>query len=142
MVPKISIIMPNFNNEKFIKSTLRSIINQTFRQWELIIVDDNSNKNTIKILKNLKNKKIKVIFLKKNKGAGYCRNLAIKNSSGKYLAFIDSDDIWKNKKLSSQFNFMRKNNFLFTYTNYELINDKGKSLGFVKPPDSLHLTHL
>ena len=111
MVPKISIIMPNFNSEKFIKSTLRSIINQTFRQWELIIVDDNSNKNTIKILKNLKNKKIKVIFLKKNKGAGYCRNLAIKNSSGKYLAFIDSDDIWKSKKLSSQFNFMRKNNF-------------------------------
>ena len=86
------------------------------------------------VVKNLKNKKIKVIFLKKNKGAGYCRNLAIKNSSGKYLAFIDSDDIWKSKKLSSQFNFMRKNNFLFTYTNYELINDKGKSLGFVKPP--------
>ncbi len=134
MVPKISIIMPNFNSEKYLKSTIRSVINQSFKQWELIIIDDNSNNRTKKILKSLKNKKIKIKFLKNNKGAAYCRNLAIKNSFGKYLAFIDSDDIWNKKKLSLQFNFMEKNDLLFTYTSYELIDIKEKSLGFVNPP--------
>ena len=97
MRPKISIILPNFNSEKYIKTTIKSILNQTFKKWELIIVDDNSNKNTLNILKNLKNKKIKIIFLKRNKGVAYCRNLAIKKSSGEYLAFLDSDDIWNKK---------------------------------------------
>ena len=83
--------MPNFNSEKYIKSAINSVLNQTFKKWELIIVDDNSNAQTIKILKNYKNKKIKLIFLKKNKGAAYCRILAIKKSTGKYLTFLASD---------------------------------------------------
>ncbi len=134
MRPKISIILPNFNSEKYIKTTIKSILNQTFKKWELIIVDDNSNKNTLNILKNLKNKKIKIIFLKRNKGVAYCRNLAIKKSSGEYLAFLDSDDIWNKKKLALQYNFMKKNNYSFTYTNYELVDEISKSLGFVFPP--------
>ncbi len=134
MIPKISIIMPNFNSEKYIKSAINSVLNQTFKKWELIIVDDNSNAQTVKILKNYKNKKIKLIFLKKNKGAAYCRNLAIKNSTGKYLTFLDSDDIWNKKKLSLQYSFMENNQFTFTYTNYELIDSKDKSLGLVVAP--------
>ena len=134
MIPKISIIMPNFNSEKYIKSAINSVLNQTFKKWELIIVDDNSNAQTVKILKNYKNKKIKLIFLKKNKGAAYCRNLAIKNSKGKYLTFLDSDDIWNKKKLSLQYSFMENNQFTFTYTNYELIDSKDKSLGLVVAP--------
>lgn len=134
MIPKISIIMPNFNSEKYIKSAINSVLNQTFKKWELIIVDDNSNAQTIKILKNYKNKKIKLIFLKKNKGAAYCRNLAIKKSTGKYLTFLDSDDIWNKKKLSLQYSFMENNQFTFTYTNYELIDSKDKSLGLVVAP--------
>ena len=134
MIPKISIIMPNFNSEKYIKSAINSVLNQTFKKWELIIVDDNSNARTVKILKNYKNKKIKLIFLKKNKGAAYCRNLAIKNSTGKYLTFLDSDDIWNKKKLSLQYNFMENNQFIFTYTNYELIDSKDKFLGLVVAP--------
>lgn len=134
MIPKISIIMPNFNSEKYIKSAINSVLNQTFKKWELIIVDDNSNAQTIKILKNYKNKKIKLIFLKKNKGAAYCRNLAIKKSTGKYITFLDSDDIWNKKKLSLQYSFMENNQFTFTYTNYELIDSKDKSLGLVVAP--------
>ncbi len=126
--------MPNFNSEKYIKSAINSVLNQTFKKWELIIVDDNSNAQTVKILKNYKNKKIKLIFLKKNKGAAYCRNLAIKNSKGKYLTFLDSDDIWNKKKLSLQYSFMENNQFTFTYTNYELIDSKDKSLGLVVAP--------
>lgn len=126
--------MPNFNSEKYIKSAINSVLNQTFKKWELIIVDDNSNAQTIKILKNYKNKKIKLIFLKKNKGAAYCRNLAIKKSTGKYLTFLDSDDIWNKKKLSLQYSFMENNQFTFTYTNYELIDSKDKSLGLVVAP--------
>ena len=126
--------MPNFNGEKYIKSAINSVLNQTFKKWELIIVDDNSNAKTVKILKNYKNKKIKLIFLKKNKGAAYCRNLAIKNSKGKYLTFLDSDDIWNKKKLSLQYSFMENNQFTFTYTNYELIDSKDKSLGLVVAP--------
>ena len=126
--------MPNFNSEKYIKSAINSVLNQTFKKWELIIVDDNSNAQTVKILKNYKNKKIKLIFLKKNKGAAYCRNLAIKKSTGKYLTFLDSDDIWNKKKLSLQYSFMENNQFTFTYTNYELIDSKDKSLGLVVAP--------
>ena len=126
--------MPNFNSEKYIKSAINSVLNQTFKKWELIIVDDNSNARTVKILKNYKNKKIKLIFLKKNKGAAYCRNLAIKNSTGKYLAFLDSDDVWNKKKLSLQYSFMENNQFTFTYTNYELIDSKDKSIGLVVAP--------
>ena len=135
MRPKISIIMPNFNGEKYIKATIQSVLNQTFKQWELIIVDDNSNVETLNILKGIKKtKKIKIIYLRKNRGAAYCRNLAVKYTSGKYLAFLDSDDLWNKKKLAIQYEFMEKNKFFFTYTNYELINHNNKNLGFVSPP--------
>ena len=91
---KISIILPNFNSEKYISATINSILYQSYKKWELILVDDCSNKMTIKILrKYYRNKKIKIFYLKKNKGAAYCRNFAIKKSKGDYLAYIDSDDL-------------------------------------------------
>ena len=126
---KISIILPNFNSEKYLIKTVKSVLNQTFKNWELIIVDDNSNLNTLKILKRFKgNKKIRIFYLKKNKGAGYCRNYAIKKSKSKYLAFIDSDDIWEKDKLKKQIKFMRKNNCLFSYTNYITFGDRNKKV--------------
>ena len=116
---KVSIILPNYNSSKTIKKTISSIVNQTYKNWELIIVDDNSDKVTKNILSKYKNKKIKIHFLKENKGAAYCRNFAIKNSRSNYLAFIDSDDLWKKNKLKTQINFMKKNNYFFTYTYYK-----------------------
>jgi len=128
---KIDIILPNFNSSDFIKETIKSIIDQTFKNWKLIIVDDCSDKKTKTILKKFsKNKKIKIFWLKKNKGAGYCRNYAIKKSKSPYLAFIDSDDIWKKDKLETQLRFMENNNYLFTYTNYETF---GKKIRFITP---------
>ena len=128
---KIDIILPNFNSSDYIKETIKSIINQTFKNWRLIIVDDCSDKKTKTILRKFsKNKKIKIFWLKKNKGAGYCRNYAIKKSKSLYLAFIDSDDLWAKDKLETQLRFMENNNYLFTYTNYETF---GKRTKFVSP---------
>ena len=128
---KIDIILPNFNSSEYIKETIKSIIDQTFKNWKLIIVDDCSDKKTRTLLKKFsKNKRIKIYWLKKNKGAGYCRNYAIKKSKSSYLAFIDSDDIWKKDKLETQLRFMENNNYLFTYTNYETF---GKKIKFISP---------
>ena len=91
---KIDIILPNYNSSQFIIGTIKSILNQTYKNWKLIIVDDFSDAKTKNILKKIsKRKKIKVFFLNKNHGAGFCRNFALKKSNSPYVAFIDSDDI-------------------------------------------------
>ena len=126
---EIDIILPNYNSEKFIQQTVYSIQNQSFKKWKLFIIDDNSNSKTKTILKSFKkDKRIKVIWLSKNKGAAYCRNLAIKKSSSKYIAFIDSDDIWAKKKLEYQLIFMKRFKHDFTYTFYETFGLKNKRI--------------
>ena len=133
--PKVTIILPNFNSEGFLEETINSIFNQTYDNWELIIIDDNSNSQTTKILKKYKNKKkIHIIFLKKNIGAGPCRNLGIKYAKSNYLAFIDSDDLWEISKLDDQVNFMVKNNFKFTYTNYITFKKNSNKINYIKCP--------
>ena len=118
---KVDIILPNYNSSEFIKETIKSVLSQTFKNWRLIIVDDCSDKKTKDILKKFsKNKKIKIFWLKKNKGAGFCRNYAIKKSKSPYLAFIDSDDLWKKDKLETQIRFMVTNNYFFTYTSFRV----------------------
>jgi len=115
----VDIILPNYNSSPYIEKTLNSIVDQSFKNWKLLIVDDNSNDETKNIIKRyILNKKIKIIWLKKNKGVGFCRNLAMRNSKSEYIAFIDSDDIWEKEKLSKQLDFMIKNKYYFTYTNY------------------------
>ena len=105
----VTIILPNYNSELYIKKTLDSILNQTYQNWRLIIIDDNSNLNTKKILKKFKmNKKVKIFYLNSNRGAAYCRNYALKKIKTNYVAFIDSDDIWEKNKLKLQINFMKK----------------------------------
>ena len=126
---KIDIILPNYNSSKFIEKTINSVLQQSYKDWKLIIVDDFSNKETKKILKKFENKKnIKIYWLKKNRGAGFCRNYAIKKSNYPYLAFIDSDDIWKKEKLKKQILFMKRNNCFFSYTNYETFGDKCRKI--------------
>lgn len=95
----IDIIIPNFNKGRFLEEAIRSVINQSYKNWKLYIVDDNSNDNSKIILnKYLKNKKINIFFLKKNRGPSYCRNYAIKKSNSNFIAFLDSDDFWTKKK--------------------------------------------
>ena len=126
MRTEISIILPNYNSSKTIVKTVNSVFKQTYRNWELIIVDDNSDYKTKKILSRIKSNKVKIYYLNKNHGAGYCRNLAIKKSTSKYLAFIDSDDIWEKNKLKEQINFMKKNKYNFSYTFYQTVKNKKK----------------
>jgi len=130
---KIDIILPNYNSSLFITETINSVLNQSYKNWKLIIVDDFSDKKTVNILKKItSNKKIKVFWQKKNRGAGFCRNYAIKKSNSPFVAFIDSDDIWKKNKLKNQIDFMKKNNFSLTYTNYETFGKKMKKI--INPP--------
>jgi len=132
----ISIILPNYNSEKTIEKTINSIKKQTYKNWKLIIVDDNSNQLTQKILNKFKkHKKIKIYKLKKNMRAGYCRNYAIKKSNSNYLAFIDSDDLWKKNKLKFQINFMKKNNYSFTYTYYKTFSNIKNNVNLIRTPN-------
>ncbi len=130
---EVDIILPNYNSKDFIEKTILSILNQTYTKWKLIIIDDSSDVETKKkILKFKKFKKVKIFFLKRNRGAGYCRNFGIKKSNSKYIAFIDSDDIWSKNKLKTQIKFMKKNNHQFTYTNYKTIGNKKKIINTPK----------
>ena len=126
----ISVITPSYNVEKYISHAIESVLNQSYKKWELIIVDDNSSDDTVKIIqKYLKiDKRIKLIQLEKNMGAGYCRNLAIKNAIGQFHSFLDSDDLWHEKKLEVQVNFMISNNIAFSFMSYDFINERGEKL--------------
>ena len=131
----IDIILPNYNSHESLKKTLNSIFNQTFKKWKIIIIDDNSDLETKKILETYKKfKKVKIFYLKKNKGAGYCRNFGIKKSKAKYIAFIDSDDTWEKSKLEKQLNFIKKKNINFSYTWYKSFKNKTNYNKKIKTP--------
>ena len=132
----VDIVLPNYNSAPYVSETINSVINQTFKNWKLIIVDGNSNIETHKVLEKYSNHpNINIIWLKKNKKAGFCRNLAMRNSKSDYIAFIDSDDIWEKEKLSKQLDFMIKNKYYFTYTNYHSFRseEKQNNLKEVRP---------
>ena len=123
----VDIVLPNYNSYPFIEETLKSIISQTFKNWKLFIVDGNSNIETQEILIKYNNHpSINIIWLKKNKRPGFCRNLVIRGSKSEYIAFIDSDDICEKEKLSKQLTFMVKNKYHFTYTNYTAFKSENK----------------
>lgn len=132
---EVSIITPSYNSEDFIRATLDSVLNQTFDAWELIIVDDMSTDNSVKIVKDYINRypnnKIKLIQNKKNLRAALSRNEAIKLAEGRFIAFLDSDDLWKPVKLDEQITFMKDNNYVFTCSYFDQINEEGDYIGSV-----------
>lgn len=130
----VSIITPTYNSAKYIKETIESVLNQTYSNWEMIIVDDDSKDNTQDVVEQIKDKRIKYIKLSENSGAAIARNTAMKNANGKYMAFLDSDDIWEKDKLDKQLKFMKENNYNFTCTAYEKIDENGKSLNKIFSP--------
>jgi glycosyltransferase involved in cell wall biosynthesis len=127
----ISIITPSYNSSKFISQTIDSVLAQTYQNWEMIIVDDVSSDSTIDIIKTytVKDSRIKLIKLKVNSGPAIARNKGIRDAKGRYIAFLDSDDLWKHHKLKRQIDFMNKNNLSFTYCSYDLINEEDNNLG-------------
>jgi teichuronic acid biosynthesis glycosyltransferase TuaG len=121
----VSIIMPYFKKKKYVKYSVLSVLNQTFKNFELIIVYDNETSDELKFINKIKklDKRIKVIKNKFNIGAGLSRNVGIDHSKGVYLAFLDADDLWHKNKLFAQIKFMRKKNIEISHTSYEIIDD-------------------
>lgn len=126
----VSIIMPSYNTGKFIKETIESVLSQTYSNWELIIVDDCSTDNTDEIVKPyLEDERIKYFKNEKNSGAAVSRNRAIRESKGRWIAFLDSDDLWNEDKLQKQISFMEEKGYGFSYTKYIEIDEESKPNG-------------
>ncbi len=125
--PLVSIITPVYDSEKFINDTIRSVLNQSYKNWEYILVDDCSSDNSWEIINSFsqQDNRIKAYRLDINSGSGAARNHAIKNASGKYIAFLDSDDIWIPERLEKHISFMIKGNYAFSHSSYGYIDEKG-----------------
>ena len=127
----VSIIMPSYNTGGFIKSSIESVIAQSYSNWELIIVDDCSTDNTDKVVEDyLSDNRIHYIKNDKNSGAAISRNRALREAKGKWIAFLDSDDLWEPKKLEKQIAFMQENGYAFSYTDY-MIQLNGEWLPYI-----------
>ena len=122
--------MPSYNTSIYISETIESVLFQTYPYWELIIVDDGSTDDTDNIVKPfLDDRRIKYLKNDRNSGAAVSRNRALKEAKGKWIAFLDSDDLWLPEKLEKQLQFMLNNGYHFSYTNYEEIDEASKPLG-------------
>ncbi|WP_340201033.1 glycosyltransferase family 2 protein [Ascidiimonas sp. W6] len=126
--PLVSIITPTYNSSKHIEQNLKSVNEQSFKDYEHIIVDDCSHDNTFEIVEKAakQNPKIRYFRLEENGGAGVARNKAIEMASGRFIAFLDSDDLWHKDKLSVQIDFMFKNNLAMSYCSYYVMNEFGE----------------
>ena len=125
--PLVSIITPVYNAERFLSDTIKSVQNQTYKNWEILLIDDCSKDNSAQIIKEFQkyDNRIKYIKLKKNSGASVSRNEGIRNAKGRFIAFVDSDDIWKPEKLEIQIKYMLKENLGFTFTSYRYMKENG-----------------
>ncbi len=135
----VSIIMPLYNCEKYIAETINSVLSQTYTNWELLIVDDYSADNSVQIVKEFaeKDARIKLCEFEQNVGVATARNKAIELSKGRYIAFLDSDDIWLPEKLAKQIAFMEETNTALSYTAYTVIDEQSNEQGKFVPPKSL-----
>lgn len=132
----VSIIMPSWNTGNFIAESIQSVINQTYKNWELIIVDDCSTDNTDEVVKSFKDKRIRYLKNEKNSGAAITRNRAISEAKGEWIAFLDSDDLWLDEKLEKQLKFMGEHGYVFSYHDYVKIDEASQPLNiYVTGPE-------
>ena len=129
----VSIITPNWNCANLILETIRSVKAQTYQNWEIIIVDDCSTDNSNKVVESYMAEDGRIRFLKndKNFGAALSRNYALREAKGRWIAFLDSDDLWEPKKLEKQLRFMVENGYKFSYTAYQEMDNDGRETGVV-----------
>lgn len=142
MAELISIITPVYNSEKYIADTIESVLAQTYSDWEMIIVDDCSTDKSKNIIREFaKNeKRIHLLEFEKNAGTGKARDVALKNAKGRFVAFLDSDDLWLPEKLEKQIQFMTENNYPISFTSYKVIDENGSDLErVIKVVESVNL---
>ena len=125
----VSIITPAYNAAAFISDTIRSVQAQTYTNWEMIIVDDCSTDETAQVVASFGDERIRYFKNETNSGAAVSRNYALREARGRWVAFLDGDDLWHPEKLSKQVRFMEENGYHFSYTGYEEADDDGKPLG-------------
>ena len=136
MTPLVSIIMPCYNAERYVAQSIESVLAQTYQNWELLITDDGSTDRSVDVVNRYcaKDKRINLLVPGKHSGIATTRNLSIQRAKGHFIAFLDSDDIWKSDKLEKQIGFMLEHDMAFTYSSYEVIDEQG---GFKKTvPDA------
>lgn len=132
----ISIITPSYNSSTFISKTIQSVLKQSYSDWEMIIVDDCSSDNSVEVVQLFveKDPRISLIKLIENSGPAIARNKAIEVAQGRYIAFLDSDDLWLPNKLEKQLSFMQENDHPFSYTAYDKIDASGRVFGHIGVP--------
>lgn len=137
----ISIIIPVYNAERFLDETIKNVLEQTYSNFELILVDDCSTDNGIEIIKKYNDYRIKLISNTKNSGAAITRNNGIKAANGKYICFLDADDLWDKEKLEKQVRFMEQKKYAFSFTGYEFADEMGVANGKkVYVPEKINYT--
>jgi len=137
----VSIITPLYNSSQFISDTIRSVLNQSYQNWEMIIVDDNSSDDSVEIINKIRQNdiRIKLITLNINVGAAEARNVALRVTRGNYIAFLDSDDLWLPSKLEKQLLFMEKNNYAFSFTAFKRISENNdRTFNTIKAPNVIN----
>ena len=138
MSEKVSVVTPVHNAENYIKETVESVLNQTYDNIEMILVENGSTDNTKEILKSFSDPRIKVAFIDEQAGAAEARNYGVKAATGDYIAYIDADDLWRKDKLSKQIDYMKEQGAAFCFTGYEFGDENAKPLGkIVKVPKKL-----
>ncbi len=143
--PLVSVITPTYNAEKYLGQTAQSVLNQTFPNWEMIFVDDCSRDGTVPLLQSLnqQDSRFKYYQLEKNSGPGIARDLAVQKAQGRYLAFLDADDLWKPEKLAKQVDFLQAEKQPFTFCFYDWMSEDGQLLGkTVTAPNPLTYEHM
>lgn len=137
--PLVSIILPLYNSEAYLTETIDSIVKQTYANWELLITDDCSTDNGYDLAKiySVTDERIILSKLAKNSGAGCARNHSIKLAKGRYIAFCDSDDQWTPNKLEAQVKFMIKNEYYFTCSGFDVVDESGDYIETIHPPGQL-----
>ena len=124
----VTIVTPSWNSAKYIEETIKSVQSQTYKNWEMIIVDDCSTDNTVEIVKRIaaEDPRVKILVQDVNGGAAKARTRSMQTGTGRFVAYLDADDIWKTTKLERQVDFMKKKKCGFSCTSYEVIDDDGR----------------
>lgn len=130
-IPVVSVITPAYNSSRFIRDTMASVQNQTFPHWEHIIIDDCSTDQTREMVTGMDDPRIRLITLTQNSGAAVARNTGLQQAKGRYVAFLDSDDLWLPNKLETQLQFMEKHDVAFSFSKYKVAQEDGRDTGII-----------